>query len=71
MNYKTCTLEELIAYIDSGCQKSAIALADSPKSLAWGLSNHIGFFQGICYMRDFNYEFCETVYKWQNMDKLK
>ena len=67
MNCKTCTLNELVEHMNLIINETCKRLDDSPRSKAEAVSSMIGFFQGVCAVRDFYYKFEETTAKWNEM----
>jgi len=67
MNYKTCTLEELVKHIDSNVKTACISLADSPTSKIHVISSTVGFFQGVCLARGLEYDYYATIRKWLDL----
>ena len=53
MNCKTCTLNELVEHMNLIINETCKRLDDSPRSKAEVVSSMIGFFQGVCAVRDF------------------
>lgn len=64
LNYQIATFEEVRERIDSVIRAAASSLSDSPKSKAFQVNNHIGFFQGVCAARGFKYSL-DLISDWQ------
>jgi hypothetical protein len=61
MNYKICTYEELLVSVKSAITRARIDLADSPISLKSKIDNMVGFFYGVCIVRDFDFPLYELT----------
>lgn len=63
IDYRTATFEEIYKHIDCVIREVNKSTEFSNKSKAFQTANHLGFFQGICIVRGFEYS-VEDIKSW-------
>lgn len=63
IDYKTATFEEIYQHIDDIIIEVNASPEFNAKSKAFQVANHLGFFQGVCMARGFQYT-VNDIKKW-------
>lgn len=63
IDYQKVTYDELYAHVDAIIEEINKSTEFSDKSKAFLAANHLGFFQGVCMARGFNYSI-NDIKKW-------